>query len=175
MKAWRDENPCITNRLACLVRDFLNIEYLDISFSVFSSIGIHLIEHFLTFTTSEGATYSKLKDFIYLYTMKRLVTKEFFLFDNSWFEAVSADMLGGIKRGYNSKVVGTVKAEAMGNIDDCIMLVNFIMPELRTVHGRQRRDYGFCEDFVEEFPVEMQTSMSMTPQFTMWEWKDFVV
>ena len=59
-------------------------------------------------------------------------------------------MFDGIKKSYNSKVGEIVKAEAMENIDDCIMLVNFIMPELRTVLGRQRRDYGLSED-VERF------------------------
>ena len=55
---WLDENPDITNRLACLVRDFLDVEYLDVAFTVFAAYGIQLIEPFFAATIYTEATHS---------------------------------------------------------------------------------------------------------------------
>ena len=42
--------------------------------------------------------------------------------------------------------------------EHCVQLANFIMPVLRTVLARQRRDYGISEEFKAEFPVAKQAS-----------------
>ena len=157
---WLEDNPGVTNRLACLVRDMLKVDYLDVAFSVFAALGIQLIEPFLAYTTSSVATHSNLKDFYQSLhdRMDSPVTEEFFQFNNPWFTCVSANMFEKIQNSYNSKVVEVVKNKSLENIDECVMLANLIMPELKTVLGRQRRDYGLSSNFPEEYPVNQQAS-----------------
>ena len=51
----------ITNTLACIVRSFEELEYLRILATVGAIIGIHLVEPFLSLTTSTTVDYSKLQ------------------------------------------------------------------------------------------------------------------
>ena len=121
-------------------------------------IGIHLIEPFLAVTTSDKATHSKLKIFYQsLYDeMDKPINEDFFTFDNPWFQKVSKNMLNGIKKSYNEEVVDSVEEKAAEHMNECILLGNLIIPELRIVLGRQRRDYGLSEDFAEQYPVNEQ-------------------
>ena len=50
----------ITNQLACICRSFESLEYLRIMADVGAVIGIHLIEPFVSLTSSSKTTYSKL-------------------------------------------------------------------------------------------------------------------
>ena len=84
METWLDQNPNVTNRLACLVRDFLKVEYLDIAFTVFAAFGIQLVEPFFANTIADRATHSTLK---VLYqgihgSLKEEITSNFFKFDS---------------------------------------------------------------------------------------------
>ena len=52
----------------------------------------------------------------------------------------------------------------LDNKEDAIKLVNLILPELKVVLARQRRDYGLSEDFPAEFPVfEQAAQVDYTP------------
>lgn len=50
----------VTNNLACIVRAFEDVEFLKIHCAVAALFGIHLIEPYLSLTTSTNTTYSKL-------------------------------------------------------------------------------------------------------------------
>ena len=50
----------VTNQLACIVRCFLDLDFLKVMYCVGALIGLHLIEPFLSLTTSTSTTYSKL-------------------------------------------------------------------------------------------------------------------
>lgn len=59
----------ITNQLACLVRSFEPLDYLRVLAAVIVIVGVHLVEPFLSLTTSSFTTWEKLKDaFPKLYT-----------------------------------------------------------------------------------------------------------
>ena len=40
------QNPHITNRLACLVREVMELPYLKVALVVFACLGVHLVEPF---------------------------------------------------------------------------------------------------------------------------------
>ena len=50
----------VTNQLACIVRCFLDIDFLKALYCTGALIGLHLVEPFLSLTTSTNTTYSKL-------------------------------------------------------------------------------------------------------------------
>ena len=59
----------ITNSLACIIRSFESLEYLRVLAAVAVVIGIHLIEPYLSLTTSSSTTWAKLVEaFPSLYT-----------------------------------------------------------------------------------------------------------
>ena len=49
---------------------------------------------------------------------------------------------------------------AQDQVEGVIILLNHMLPELGTILGRQRRDYGLdLEQFPPEFPIEDQASI----------------
>ena len=50
----------VTNQLACIVRCFLDLDFLKVLYCVGALIGLHLVEPFLSLTTSSQTTYAKL-------------------------------------------------------------------------------------------------------------------
>ena len=55
-----DKYQHVTNQLACIVRCFMDLETLKVMFCVDALLGLHLVEPFLSLTTSSETTYSKL-------------------------------------------------------------------------------------------------------------------
>ena len=153
-----DINSQITNRLSCLVRDLMSLPHLKIVFAVFAALGVHLVEPFYWKTIEKGATHSKLKVFYKeLYaSMENPVTIDFFQFTDPAFEGVSNEMFQKVKDSYKIDVLAAVTAVAEEHTEEVLKLVNLIIPNLRTVLARQRRDYGISEDFPAQFPVDEQ-------------------
>ena len=144
------------------MRDFLKVEYIDIVFAVFAKFGIQLIEPFFVNTIEVGATHSSLKVF-YQGLHQRMadpVTEEFFQLSTPWFEVVRPTLLKGLMESYNKDVVKAVQNLAEKHMEQCIELANLMMPELRVVLARQRRDYNLSDVFEAEYPVEQQASNS---------------
>ena len=56
-------NPHINNRLACLVRELLELSYLKVVFTVFAAVGVHVIEPFYWKTIDKESTHSSVKDY----------------------------------------------------------------------------------------------------------------
>ena len=160
MEDFLDENPQITNRLACIVRGFLNVEYLKPTFAVFAALGIQLIEPFYSVTIAKGATHSNLQ--VYYRTLhdqlSQDVTADFFSFNEPWFDCVQQNLFEAVKKSYSQQVVSAVTSIASEYIDECITLCNFLLPELKIVLGRQRRDYGISTEFPAQYPIEEQAS-----------------
>ena len=160
MDDFLDENPKITNRMACIVRSFLKVEYLKPTFTVFAALGIQLIEPFYSATIAKGATHSQLK--IFYQTphdqLSRNVTEDFFTFKEPWFDCVPQNLFDAVKASYSKQVVEAIESVASEYLPECITLCNFILPELKVVLGRQRRDYGISKEFPAQYPVEKQAS-----------------
>ena len=153
------ENPHIVNKLACLTRELLELPYLKTVFLVFGTLGVHLIEPFYAKTIENGATHSSLKVFYQkLYDgLGSPVDMKIFQFTEPAFDAVSSSLFEGVKHSYGSNIISTLSVFANEYGDEGLKLINFMLPELRKVLGRQRRDYGLDETtFPTQFPVESQ-------------------
>ena len=71
----------------------------------------------------------------------------------------SKELFSGVKSTYGEDVMETVLEVANEYNAEVVNLTNLMMPELKTVLARQRRDYGIDEEsFPVEYPVEEQAS-----------------
>ena len=75
-----DQNPQINNRLACLVRELLELPYLKVVMVVFAVLGLQVVEPFYCKTIDKFATHSKLKEFFSSLhnSMGKMVDEDFF-------------------------------------------------------------------------------------------------
>ena len=140
LSQWLEKNPHITNRLACIVRDFLGVECRDVAFAVFATYGVQLIEPFFVRTIDKKANHSSLKVF-YKSLHDRMadpVTDDFFKFISPWFDCVSEDLFAGVIESYNKDVVKAVQSVSEMYMEQCVTLANLMMPELKVVLARQR-------------------------------------
>ena len=154
-------NPHLNNRLACLVRELLDLPYLKVVYVVFAALGIQLVEPFYARTISTKATHSSLKIFYKgLYdSMEKPATEDFFTFEKPQLDGISDNLFTDIKKSYGLSVVEVVKDLAADHMDECINLANFLLPEMREVLARQRRDYAIDETkYPAQYPVESQAS-----------------
>ena len=65
-------------------------------------------------------------------------------------ESESRDLFSKVLASYGEVVVEAIKNAAKENMDDAVKLLKLCLPELRTVLGRQRRDYGISDKFKPE-------------------------
>jgi hypothetical protein len=156
-----DQNPGLNNRLACLAREVLALPYLKPVMVVFACLGVYLVEPFYARTIEKGATHSQLKQFYKdLYTsMGALVKEDYFTLPKPQLNGVSEELFSGVKQNYGEVVLEAVIEVAGQHKEEVTKLTNLMMPEIRTVLARQRRDYGIHEEsFPMQYPVENQAS-----------------
>ena len=153
-------NPHINNRLACLVRELLDLPYLKVVFCVFAAVGLHVIEPFYSKTIDKQSTHSSLKEFYtVLYNdLGKSANDKFFSLDAPVLDSVPGELFSGVLSSYGEDVVTAIKDAAEENLTDCVALLNLCLPELQTVLARQRRDYGLSQEYPAEFPVFDQCS-----------------
>jgi hypothetical protein len=156
------DHPHISNKLACLVRELMNLPHLKVIYSCFALLGVHLVEPFYSRTIQSDATHSTLKVFyqgLYDSLTKDKVTTDFILLEKPHFPGVSDNLFSSVKQSYGDNVLRAVKAVALEQEEDVLLLINYMLPEMAKVLGRQRRDYGLDEvAFPVEFRVEDQAS-----------------
>ena len=100
--------------------------------------------------------------------MEKNVNDDFFKFDMPWFDSISDKLFIGVKNAYGQTVVKVISDTASKYMDDCIKLCNFIMPELKIILSRQRRDYGISEAFEAQYPIyEQAANIDDTPVTNM--------
>ena len=80
-------NPHINNRLACLVRELLELSYLKVVFTVFAAVGVHVIEPFYWKTIDKESTHSSVKDYS---DLGKVTDETFFALEGAVIESVSA-------------------------------------------------------------------------------------
>ena len=155
LKQFLADHPNINNRLACLVREVMDLPYLVVVMATFAAIGIHVIEPFYAKTIDKKSTHSSLKEYYTLLhrDLGKQVTEEFFTFEAPVIESETQELFPGVLAGYGDSVISAVKEVAKDHMEDCLALVNICFPGLQTVLARQRRDYGLSEEFPAEFPV----------------------
>ena len=156
-----EKNPQICNRLACLVRDLLNLPYLKVIFVAFASLGVHVVEPFYARTIANCATHTDLKEFYRtLYqSMSEPITTSFFVFEKPAFCGISDQLFLRVKESYGLPVLHAVSSVALDHKEELVMLTNLMLSEMKIVLARQRRDYGVDEEaFPAVYPIEKQAS-----------------
>ena len=146
----------ITNKLACLVRDALNLDYVKVVIAVIATIGVHLISPYHATTIAKTATHSSLKVFLnslYSDLANHHVNEDFFKFEAPEFNAVSQKLFDKFKKEYNIDVLNSVKKIASSHLDDCISLANKMIPQLGDVLAMQRGKYYDFGEYTKEYPV----------------------
>ena len=160
-------NPSINNCLACLVREVMELPYLQPVLAVIACLGVHLVEPFYANTISTTSTHSSLKKFfISLYeSMEDKLGDDIFTFANPVFRGVEWELFEGVKVSYKEEVLSVVTKVASTHKEEVLKLGEGILPHIRTVLARQRRDYRIDEDrFPAQYPVESQAAnIDQTP------------
>ena len=148
-------HPNINNKLACLVREVMELPHLVVVLAAFAGIGIHVIEPFYAKTIDKSSTHSSLKEYYTLLhrDLGKAVKEDFFTFEAPVLESESPELFAGVLAGYGDSVVKAVKEVAQGHMEDCLALVNLCLPGMQTVLARQRRDYSLSDEFPAQYPV----------------------
>ena len=148
-------HPDIDNRLACIVRDTYDQEYLILVLSVVGAFGIQLVEPFHAKTLSNTSNHNTLTVFFRDLHSKlgEDLTPDFFNLKRPWFPGVSQDLFDNVVDGYKEHVVNSLQSVLQDNMEEAIKLGNFMMPDLKETLARQRRDYDLSEEFEPEFPI----------------------
>ena len=132
-----------------------------------ASLGVQLVEPFYTNTISTTSTHNSLKKFfISLYeSMEDNLEKDFFTFANPVFRGVDWELFEGVKASYKEEVLCVVSRVANEHKEEVLKPGEGMLPYLRTVLARQRRDYGIDEErFPSQYPVESQAAnIDQTP------------
>ena len=134
----------------------MNLPHLKVIFSCFALLGVQLVEPFYCRTIDKEATHSTLKVFyqgLYNSLTQDKVTSDFVQLEKPHFPGVSGNLFTAVKKSYGDNVLKAVKEVAMEQVEDVLLLINYMLPEMGKVLGRQRRDYGLDE---ESFPVEFR-------------------
>ena len=134
----------VTNNLACIVGAFEEVKFLIIHLAVGTLIGVHLIEPFLSLTTSSNIDYMTLT-----IAMKKLYcnltsTKPEELLDVSKpaFNFVSQKRFDSTL--YNKDIITPLKKIIEQNSDRIVKVLSLVLPKLANGFHRQRADvFGF--------------------------------
>ena len=125
-------HPDIDNRLACLVRDIYNHEYVKLCLVVVAAFGIQLIEPFHAKTISKSSTHNTLGEFFrkLFIRMEDKITEDFFNFESAWFPEISTNLLESVKKSYGNEVVDVINKVSSEHMEEAVNLANFMQPGL---------------------------------------------
>ncbi|QQP38893.1 Hypothetical protein FKW44_019596 [Caligus rogercresseyi] len=155
------QNPHINNRLACLVREVMELPYLKVVLVAFACLGVHLVEPFYARTIEKDATHTQLREFYKgLHTgLGQPISDNYTTFTTPEYPVVSDKLFSSVKKTYTEEVLNSVSDVAAEHLDEVKKLTDLMLPHLKTVLARQRRDYGIDEEtFPMDYPVSEQAS-----------------
>ena len=141
LSSFLEDNPNISNKLACGVQELLNLPYLKVIFCTYATLGIQLIEPFYANTIKKGTTHTSLGKFykeLYTDISNKTVGPDFLTFIEPAFPGVSKDLFDGVKKSYGMTVLQAVIQVAENHEDDVLLLVNYILPLLGDTLAKQK-------------------------------------
>lgn len=134
----------VTNQLACIVRCFLELDFLKVIYCAGALIGLHLVEPYLSLTTSAETTYSKIiPSFQQLYQELSDVDPATLLqADEPGLKFVSQERFQHTR--YDQDICNSILHIATTFQPEVIKLLKMIIPKLATGFQRQKGDiFGF--------------------------------
>ena len=127
-----DSHNYITNKLACLVRDGMQHEYVKVVACVCAAFGVHLVIPY-HYKTKGKSNHTQLQAFfadLYNNLESGVIEVEFFEFTTPAFSAVSVRLFNGVKNECGIDVLEAVTYSAQLHIEECILLANIMLPRL---------------------------------------------
>ncbi len=103
INAFLESHDYVTNKLACLVGDAMQLEYIKVIIAVVASLGVHLIAPFHVMTISSHSVHSSLKEFfteLYDELQNHQIIPDFFSLDKPAF-CIPQKLFDGVKEDYN--------------------------------------------------------------------------
>ena len=133
-----DKFTNITNNLACIVRSFADLEYVRVLAAVGVIVGTHIVEPFLSLTTSTKTDYSKLQEaFPQLYKDLTTVMPELLLdLTSPALKFVSAERFKACL--YPTDLLEPTKNVIESNRNSVIQVLTILLPKLAAGWSRQR-------------------------------------
>ena len=126
----------ITNKLACLVRDALWLEYIRVIVTVIAVIGVQVIAPYHAMTISNKSTHSSLKLFfenLFEELCNHQVNETFFSLTSPAFKSVSDKLFTEVQENYGLDVMKAVKEMAESHMNECITLAQIMLLHLEEV------------------------------------------
>ena len=108
------------------MRELLELPYLKVVWTVFASVGIHVIEPFFSKTIDKQSTHSSLKEFYRtLYTdLAKQYGEKFFALKDTVMESEEIELFNGVAASYGEVVVQAMRDAAEENMEQCVTLLN---------------------------------------------------
>ncbi|QQP49861.1 Hypothetical protein FKW44_010670 [Caligus rogercresseyi] len=137
------------------------LPYLKVVLVAFACLGVHLVEPFYARTIEKDATHTQLREFYKgLHTgLGQPISDNYTTFTTPEYPVVSDKLFSSVKKTYTEEVLNSVSDVAAEHLDEVKKLTDLMLPHLKTVLARQRRDYGIDEEtFPMDYPVSEQAS-----------------
>ena len=143
-----EKQDYVTNKLACLCRDAMDLPHIRTVAATLAAFGIHLVSPFFSKTKSSKSTHTDLKDYfstVHNSLLNQEIDETFFTFDGEFFKGIGSYFVNNIKKHeYGVEVTEAVTETAALAIDDAVALANKIRLKLAEVLAQQRGSfYGF--------------------------------
>lgn len=135
-----------TNQLACLNRQFLSLEFLQIMYCLGALIGIHLIQPYVSFVFCTDTQYPDLEQaFVKLDQAFKTVDPTAFLrLDAPALDFVPIEHFTAKK--FRAEICASVEACAAANREEVVQLLAILIPRLQSGFSKQRSEwFGFDE------------------------------
>ena len=138
----------VTNTLACVVRAFEDVEFLEIHCAVGALIGIHIVEPYLSLTTSTDVPYSKLTTAMQQLYLDLTTTNPSRLLDISEpaFHFVSHERFQNCFSSWPPELFESIKSFVNVHSERIICVLKLVLPKCADGFHLQRASvFGFGE------------------------------
>jgi len=152
----------VTNQLACIVRCFIDLEFLKILYCVGALIGLHLVEPFLSLTTSSNTNYSKLiPAFQELHCdLTKTDPSDLLNVDKPAFKFVSQERFNQTK--YDEDICIAISKTSSQFQDQVVKVLSMLLPHLAEGFRNQKGDiFGFGEKGTTEYSLSTMDSAKL--------------
>ena len=138
----------VTNQLACIVRCFLDLDFLKVMYCAGALIGLHLVEPFLSLTMAADTTYTKINPAFQQLYQELLDTDACTLLnvDEPAFKVVSTERFKQAR--YDQEICDAIVKVAASFRPQVIKLLEVILPKLAAGFQKQKGDifsFGNCD------------------------------
>ena len=154
-RTFLDTHNYVTNKLACLVRDGMEKDYVKVVACVIAAFGVQLVipYHFKTKGGSDHATMCEFLTTLHENLTNVCIDMTFLQFSTPVFSAVTQRMFDGVKTECGIDVLQVVTEYANVYMEDCVLLANIMLPQLANTLSQQRGIFYEFGTHEPQYPV----------------------